>query len=480
MSLKLAKRISDTIHGSVGLTDLEIRTIDTKVFQRLRNVKQLGMVDRVFPGASYSRFSHAIGTCHVTGRILDAIESNTGTKLDSKEIQLYRLAGLLHDIGHYPFSHATEHAISKHYANNLMNSVSETNRDSTLSHSNGSTYYPHEHVGKEVLRCDKEISTIIKEFGFSPEEIADIFTRANPLQFANLVSSDLDADRIDYLLRTARHSGLPYGSVDIDYILSQMTLDNSAQRRVCLTEKAVRAAEHLLLCRYYDYRQIVFNKTVVGLEWLLKDVIKGLLAEGRLDISPKWVENAIKNDEWCKFDDSYIVKVIRDRFAEDSSDLLGFKASAVLDRNPPSMVWERDIIGQRSPSDLSKSHNMYQTILEAQIKDWADEFGIPRERWYIWNYKMPITKIGSHVPIEEPSNENIAGLDDQRAQEIRVRNYDGSSSIIVNSNGSLLRILSDQSLYITRVYVLLSASNNDMRKEIGDRIADTMAQSEGE
>src|SRR5579862_6668732 len=107
------KRIADPVHGTIGLSALEANIIGTPAFQRLRNVKQLALAPLVYPGANYTRFSHSLGVCHVTGLILTALQqttqfSDSEGSISDDEIQLYRLAALLHDIGHYPFSHVME------------------------------------------------------------------------------------------------------------------------------------------------------------------------------------------------------------------------------------------------------------------------------------------------------------------------------------------------------------------------------------
>src|SRR5580693_4756295 len=115
-----ARRISDPVHNAIGLSDVEAAIIASRAFQRLRNVKQLGLASLVFPGADYSRLSHCVGVCHVTGRILSALAANTDLKLDDDKIQAYRMAGLLHDIGHYPFSHAMEDALQNYSTKPLL------------------------------------------------------------------------------------------------------------------------------------------------------------------------------------------------------------------------------------------------------------------------------------------------------------------------------------------------------------------------
>ena len=117
------KQISDPIHEVIALTDLEVKVIKTRTFQRLRNVKQLGLAHYVFPGADYSRFSHSLGACHVMGRILKVLEPHADGKLSPQVQQTYRLAALLHDVGHFPLSHATEYAFRNCYAGTLLEGV---------------------------------------------------------------------------------------------------------------------------------------------------------------------------------------------------------------------------------------------------------------------------------------------------------------------------------------------------------------------
>ncbi len=223
MGLSITKRVSDPVHKTIGLTELEARVISTQAFQRLRNVKQLGLANYVFPGADYSRFAHSLGVCHVTGRILEAISPSSEGVAD-RDKQLYRLAGLLHDVGHYPYSHAMEEAIQDHYASDFLEPISSEQEGNGAPESGefvgGERFFMHERVGKEVLTRDKEICELLDDSGYSPQEIYSVFVREEPPRFANLISADLDADRIDYLLRTAHHTGLPYGSVDLDYLLT--------------------------------------------------------------------------------------------------------------------------------------------------------------------------------------------------------------------------------------------------------------------
>ena len=211
------KHISDPVYKTIGLSELETEIIDTPVFQRLRRVKHLGLVSLVYPGADFSRFDHSLGVCHITGRILSAIKNANPEILDDdKVIQKYRLAGLLHDIGHYPFSHPMEEAIEEFYK---QRSVEHRGADEEAGNDSAPEeikFIKHEQVGQEILRSDPDLKKIFDKSEYEPDEISGIFTGSTDSSFGNLVKSDLDADRIDYLLRTAHHTGVPYGSIDVD------------------------------------------------------------------------------------------------------------------------------------------------------------------------------------------------------------------------------------------------------------------------
>lgn len=241
MSRRYSKRVADPVHGTISLTEVEEKIIDTRTFQRLRNIKQLGNVDLVFPGANYSRFSHSLGVCHIAGKILDSLKAS-GSDIDEAEWQRYRLAALLHDVGHYPFSHVIEHAMENVYGEDRL---------------------AHEAVGGLVVEHDPEISEILKDANIRASSVSAIFQRrytSESIRYADIVSSGLDADRLDYLQRTAHHSGIPYGSIDFNYLISQVQMDQDGN--IGFTDKARLAVDHFLLSRWFEYQQIIFHKTV--------------------------------------------------------------------------------------------------------------------------------------------------------------------------------------------------------------------------
>lgn len=381
IDLKAYKRVSDPVHGSIELTEVEAAVVSSKAFQRLHNVRQLGLAQYIFPAANYSRFAHSIGACHNAQRLLSAITKNSGQKHKDREVQLMRLAALVHDLGHYPFSHAFEHEIEEFYASaQLTDGFTPAQPDATV--------FDHEDMGAQVLAHDDELVAILKKFGLKASEVSDSFKKHADNPLASILSSDLDCDRLDYLRRTAHHSGLPYGNVDINYIIDQATTD--AEGHFCFGKKAIRAADHLLVSRYFDYLQVPFHKSVVALEWSLRVVIRELLNRGKISCSANEMIRKVECGEWRTFDDNVILNEAR----KLSEDLRGHRTrvdrdtgvlvhiGAILHRNPAKLI--------ASYEEVTPSH-VQPEVDAAQVKQVVEAFrgrhGLCDLSLHLWNPK---------------------------------------------------------------------------------------------
>ena len=449
-----AKRIADAVHGTVELSALEMEVISSPAFSRLRNIKQLGLAHLVYPGADYSRFSHSIGVCHVTGRLLDSIGKHAD--LSESESELYRLAALLHDVGHYPFSHTTEHSIQDHYA--ATNLITDVDGPDSGNQEDDAEAIDHEKVGALLLERDPAISALLRKYQIDHNDVSAIFNRQDPPKFANLVSSDLDADRIDYLLRTAHHTGLPYGSVDLDYLISQLSVDNA--KRICLNRKGLRAADHFLLCRFFDYQQVAFHKTVAAMELVLGDVIAAMCNEGRLRLGKATVDEMITTGAWSVFDDAYMMGLIREHYAE-AVDGSKQRAAAIIERTPPKLVWESEFF----EVDRARFSTTRQ-LAKVTIKEMHEQFGIAPDLTYGWYKSTPLTKIGPTVPIEREGGQ-LQKDEDRTEQAIRLAS-NGSSEPIVLTPNSITSVLAKQNFYALRIYVILTDTQiqGGLRQEI--------------
>ncbi len=472
------KRIADPVHATIGISELETKLLATQAVQRLRNINQLGLAHYVFPGADYSRLAHSIGACHVMGRIFQTLQ--VFSEIPDDIVQLHRLAALLHDIGHYPFSHTMEEAVKNQYSNQFLSSSPNSDEQQTPSGNMSSDFvnhYDHETQGTRILELDAEISEILKSAGIDPQNIYDLFARTGDSKFANLISSDLDADRLDYLLRTAHHTGLPYGNIDIEYLLSQIRIDSNNE--IALTKKALRAAEHFLLCRYFDYQQVSFHKTVVAFEIALKEVLSFLIEQDRLDCSDKAIDKMISDGTWATFDDAHIIHVVREALRDGVNEPTRLKLESIITRNPARLVFSTDRIGTRGDSTELDRHKLLRKNLEEQKTIWANDFGIQPELWYIWEKPgFTLTKIGSNVPTTSVFKNTYE--EDSLVQAIRIiTNEDaGESKPLMELRDSIVGTLSNSALYSLRLYVLVPQERkhiiHDIRTKINASIRDLL------
>jgi len=307
---------------------------------------------------------------------------------------------------------------------------------------------------------DAELSPILKASGLLPEEIYGIFNRQPPPRFANLVSSDLDADRIDYMLRTAHSTGLPYGSVDTAYLLSQLRLDS--EKRLCLTSKAMRTAEHYLLSRYFDYQQVAFHKTVAGMEWILKDLLAELLELNQVQGTAAWVSSAIADGSWASFDESFVIDRIRQLSSLTEDRMIRQKVKALIERRPPKLLMEVEHIDHLSDKH-SRLLQVSKQLVRGKIPEWASKYNIPEKAWHLWEPRIiTLTKIGSLIPVSSAMQlakgeaaKKSEEDHDRYEQAIRILNEeDGSSIPIMEKASSLMSVLADHALYAFRLYVL--------------------------
>jgi uncharacterized protein len=449
------RRISDPIYGTIALSELELQVIDSPAFQRLRNVKQLGLAHYVFPGSDFSRFSHSVGVCHIAGRILGTLKDH-GVAISEDEIQLYRLAALVHDIGHYPFSHAMEYALKNHHAAVLLGGKEMA------------APLHHEQVGEQILLLDPDLKNLV-----DGKQLGAILTGKEPPRFTNTVSSDLDADRIDFLLRTAHHTGLPYGSVDLDYIISQMRLDPGGH--IVLTHKAVRAADHFLLCRFFDRQQVAFHKTVAGFELVLKDVLAELMSRDDIPCDPDEVKKMIgSGGEWLQYDDASVVGDLRSLYDSErrSGSALSLKLASILERQPPKLICEVEYMADRTDDQADHFAREEKQLLK-ELGYAAQRANIDPTFLYPYRNNLGITKVSPTMSIAKAA---ATGVDEEFDQTVRILSPKGNESKpIFDLPHSLMKVLGGQALYSLRLYALVPPDKPEAARTIEEHIRGEVA-----
>jgi HD superfamily phosphohydrolase len=259
----------DPVHGLVGFQGADIglsRVLDTRAFQRLRRVRQMGFASLVYPGAEHSRFGHALGAFHVAGRVTSALGLEPQVARDVK------IAALLHDIGHGPYSHAWEEAFG---------SIS------------------HEDWGRRILSEDAELRGALGDVDPAlPARLEAFFSKAYTPRFARkLVSSQLDVDRMDYLLRDAHYSGVGYSTYDLDWIIHALRIapvrtGDDPDDLVIDYRRGMHAVEQYLSGRFYMYAQVYYHKTVRAAEWMFLLALRRFATLARAGAEPPGLAGA--------------------------------------------------------------------------------------------------------------------------------------------------------------------------------------------
>ncbi|GAC1476909.1 MAG: hypothetical protein NVS1B4_18630 [Gemmatimonadaceae bacterium] len=251
--------VRDTLWNNIRLDEATLRLVDSGAFQRLRYVRQLGHAHLVYPGATHTRFEHALGTFHLTGQTFRLLEEQGELSPGARDDQgLVRAAALLHDIGHYPFSHALEEIGAPH----------------------------HEDVAATLLRHGELAEALTSSLGVgTPDRILALIRgeSASPLQ--GLISGSLDLDKIEYLKRDALMCGVPYGEIDVDRLLNSLVVvtdPGTARPGIGLREKGLSALESLLFAKYQMYRNVYWHHAVRSGTAMYKRLVHDALAAGAI------------------------------------------------------------------------------------------------------------------------------------------------------------------------------------------------------
>ena len=252
------KFIRDSVYGDINLNPFEVRIMDMPQFQRLRRIKQLGLIGLIYPGATHTRFEHSVGTMNLGSKLSEELE------LEQDEIELIRASALLHDIGHGPFSHVSEGVLS----------------------------VPHEELTKFVVTQTSMRDLLEEKFDVS--EIVDIINGKGYL--GPIVSGELDVDRMDYLLRDSHNTGVAYGIIDYERIISNLKLEDG----LILDIKGVQAAEGALVSRYFMYPSVYQHHTTRIVNSMFRRALKKVFDE-----------SIINENEIYRYDDADLIGIFR-------------------------------------------------------------------------------------------------------------------------------------------------------------------------
>ena len=307
--LSETKVLKDPVHSYIHINyEVVWNCLDSKEFQRLRRIRQLGGDFQVYPTAEHSRFSHSLGVYEIVRRMVTEIKS-LSVELSEYDKICVMLAGLLHDVGHGPFSHAFEH-VTKH---------------------------SHEDYTAKIILGETELNQVLTEVSPRlPEDIVSIIEHSHPNDILNqIISGQLDADRMDYLLRDSYFSATSYGQFDLERILRTMRVRKIDENKKALVVKytGIHSVEDYIMARYQMYWQVYYHPVARSYEAVfiqlfnrLKDIFKDnkeYFSDMKVLI-PFLEKNVVSVEEYFKLDENsllYCCSLIQDKDDEIAADL---------------------------------------------------------------------------------------------------------------------------------------------------------------
>jgi len=397
--------VFDNVHGYIRLSEIESRIVRAIVFQRLSRISQLGLASLVYPGANHSRISHSMGAMHVVGRVLDNLALNQPS-LECKDKQLLRLAVLLHDLGHFPFSHVLERVMRRN--------CGDAGR--------------HEAVSSFVLENNKdwEISKIVRGSGVG-EDLLNLLKGVYDgfALYGYLIRSDLDVDRLDFLQRDALHTGVAYGWVDAERILRTVTVDNPKDPSfLVIMEKGIPAIENYVFARYHMYNAVYYHKVVMAFELMLERLYELLSDEqdpsedGKYFLPTFEEIRAMPEEEFMMYDDSYVLARLS-RYLKRGKGQIGKELIRMLYGRTPVVEAYSDLaVTETKALKFDKLAGDVATILRNRL---AEDSGVD-SNW---------------IFVSEP--------------EVKIVKKDDEEAIYVQKNGGYVKLAEDDRSIVKRL-----------------------------
>lgn len=454
MSKEYKKVIFDNIHGYITLNRVETRILETLYYQRLRWIRQLGFSFYIFPGATHTRHAHALGVLHVMDRVLRAIGKaapeahlfNPGARDEKTTFhRMMRLAAMLHDIGTFPFSHSIELAYIDHWRRQK-------------SHGRAPKYQAnHEILGCHIVqntRFEGGITQILEEEGIDPNELSLIVAGKSKNLLANqLMHSDIDADRMDYLIRDAHHTGIKLGVYDMDMLLRNFTVaQDGGQEVFCVKEDGMNLADAFLISRYFWYSQIINDGTGYKFDLLAAKIYEYFLENGLAYSFDHMMEKISQNpNEYFTFNDSYFMAKLHEYLAGRIMHPMIHELCDMLARRiPPAQV---KIYPLKPILVESEEHRRSLVSQATQAVTWLKEElkTIAPDAWLIFDIPTKDVMFTKYLDAVKKDQKNGKALHSRDPVKLLTRHNE--LKLLIDVSSSLMGILSQYRNFIPRVYV---------------------------
>lgn len=451
--------VIDNIHGDIELTETEWRVVNTATFQRLRSLKQLGMGHLVYPNATHTRFAHSLGVFKIMSRIVERLNSSGGPELRTEDHENLRLAALLHDIGHYPYSHLMERVDWVKLTEEVVDGATGKR---TLA-ADRPEYPDHEALGRHILEHQTDICEAIGG-AERARAVGELFSRtqATNQQLSKLIHSSLDMDRLDYLLRDSRAAGVPYGEIDLNYILNNIRI--SPKGVLGVEGKALAAAEHFLLARQFMHRVVYYHKTTYGFEEACRQLLRRMKESGEFEIiaDGKAVLDLAAGPSLSSFTDSYVDNLIQRAAQSDKDPVITALAHCISSRRPPKLLVEVSGLQQKD-SGLNRGA-FFQEKCRDKLAALATKYDLPLGQFLLGGPKpVKVEERGALLTADEARK-----LKPEEREELIKIFQPGQEepTSIVEIKDSLVALLSGQHFGIFRLYLVDPNENVARCREI--------------
>ncbi len=470
--LRYEDRLYDGIFGYINLTAVEKEIVDTPIFQRLHHIKQLGMANIIWPNAVHTRFAHSLGVMHTIDRMIAHIQTSKECKdiaIEREEHQTLRLAALLHDIGHFPFSHVGEKATEQVASEKADEEEIEKEPGAAAPKetARGSSKL-HERLSSEIIQKWGELREIIEKHNYNPEEVGNIIVGASTFLHTMLLHSELDADRLDYLIRDSKTLGVSYGNIELDLIVSTLGTKSYEDKLIIgVTEKGLRAVEHYVLARYFMYSQVIFYPKLFYLENLLLRVYKFMINKEisgvRIPDESKLYDIIARNDhhEFYDFNDHqlyYTMRRLHDKLDEKDKKegsispderAINEAIKLLLSGRLPKPVLSRRILVDplHYNKGVKKRVEEYRNELNEKAGKVCKALGLPEEAIFLDFGSVKTTKMRSLYKPDEPPK------DDETEEAIKVIYDNGDHAYLVQDESTVLSRINTQQLHFCYVFV---------------------------
>lgn len=469
-------KVLDNVHGFIYYTKAEEKIMATLLFKRLQSIKQLSVADWVFPGSEHTRYIHSLGVMYIADKIA------TQLGLADSERKIIRLAGLLHDIGHYPLSHVCEFPYQKNlesfpdnsFCKSINNNVKEkilsidkNISDITDEYMKKSSGYHHEKIGASIVLNNSEIKDIIiEECGDkAPQIISDMIIgnieneETNPL-YVQILHSELDADGIDYLMRDAVFSGTSFGNFELDQLISCMTTyEISGKSILCINPKGIAAADQYIINKFFSYSQVVYNKHISITEWMAEQIVNWMQKNNayfpKSDVLKEWIESERTNDQYIDFTDNYfwssLQNLINNPLVDTEPNFIKLFCEKLLRHTELEYVENSEV--KYVLTDYSKIKNNIEGSEQYKYLDHEDKFAILLERNMTKQVKSKdfeaylAEKISSS---DDTDKDNIFTKDDE--ENLRLKRF--MECVCICENNELILLCDDERSLMYTMYNL--------------------------